>query len=47
MLFSCFWNTRWITNDSVEHSAYDALDRDGNFNANGMGLMIWGNYLGI
>lgn len=46
MLFSCFWNTRWITNDSVKHSAYDALDREGNFNANGMGLMIWGNYLG-
>jgi alpha-N-arabinofuranosidase len=46
MLFSCFWNTRWITNDSVEHSAYDALDRNGNLNANGMGLMIWGNYLG-
>ena len=46
MLFSCFWNTRWINNDSVKYSAYDALDRDGNFNANGMGLMIWGNYLG-
>ena len=46
MLFSCFWNTRWITNDSVEYSAFDALDRNGNFNANGMGLMIWGNYLG-
>ncbi len=46
MLFSCFWNTRWINNDSVEHSAFDALDRDGDFNANGMGLMIWGNNLG-
>ena len=46
MLFSCFWNTRWINNDSVNYSAFDALDRDGNFNANGMGLMIWGNYLG-
>jgi hypothetical protein len=30
----------------VEHSAFDALDRDGNFNANGKGLMIWGNYMG-
>jgi hypothetical protein len=46
LLFSCFWNTRWINNDSVDHSAYDALDRDGNFNAIGMGLAIWGNYLG-
>ncbi len=46
LLFSCFWNTRWITNDSVEHSAFDALDRNGNLNANGMGLMIWGNYMG-
>jgi hypothetical protein len=44
--FSCFWNTRWIYNDSIEFSAYDALDQDGNFNANGYGLMIWGNYLG-
>lgn len=46
LLFSCFWNTRWINNDSVDHSAFDALDRDGNFNAMGLGLMIWGNYLG-
>lgn len=43
--FSLFWNTRWIDNDSVENSVYDALDRNGNFNANGYGLMIWGNYL--
>lgn len=46
VLFSCFWNTRWIDNDSVPYSAFDALDRDGNFNANGQGLAIWGNYLG-
>ena len=44
--FSCFWNTRWIDNDSVENSVYDALDKEGNFNANGLGLMIWGKYLG-
>lgn len=44
--FSCFWNTRWIENDSLENSVFDALDKDGNFNANGYGLMIWGNYLG-
>jgi alpha-L-arabinofuranosidase len=46
ILYSCFWNTRWIHNDSIENQAYDALDRDGNLNANGLGLMIWGNYLG-
>lgn len=44
--FSCFWNTRWIENDSVENSVHDALDKDGNFNAIGYGLMIWGRYLG-
>ncbi len=46
LLFSCFWNTRWINNDSVRYSAYDALDRNGNFSAMGMSLMIWGNHLG-
>jgi hypothetical protein len=46
LLFSCYWNTRWINNDSVDHSAYDALDRNGNFNAIGMGLAIWGTHLG-
>ncbi|MCX6255760.1 MAG: hypothetical protein NTV31_14985 [Bacteroidia bacterium] len=44
--FSCFWNTRWIDNDSDENSVFDALDKNGNFNANGLGLMIWGNFLG-
>jgi len=44
--FSCFWNTRWIDNDSIENSVFDALDKNGNFNANGFGLMIWGNWLG-
>jgi len=43
---SCFWNTRWIENDTIENSVFDALDKNGNFNANGLGLMIWGNYLG-
>lgn len=46
VLFSQYWNTRWIWNDSVRYSAYDALDRDGNFNATGYSMMIWGNYLG-
>jgi len=44
--FSCFWNTRWIDNDIQENKVYDALDKEGNFNANGLGLMIWGNFLG-
>lgn len=44
--FSCFWNTRWIENDSIENEVWDALDKNGGFNANGYGLSIWGNYLG-
>jgi alpha-L-arabinofuranosidase len=44
--FSLYWNTRWIDNDTIENSVYDALDMHGNFNAIGYGLMIWGNYLG-
>jgi alpha-L-arabinofuranosidase len=43
---SQFWNTRWITNDSIENSVFDALDKHGNFNANGYAMMIWGNFLG-
>lgn len=48
VLFSCFWNTRWIDNedDARKESVFDALDRHGNFTANGLGLMVWGNYLG-
>ena len=45
LAFSCFWNTRWIENDLDQHSVFDALDRNGNFNANGYGLMIWGKFL--
>lgn len=44
--FSCFWNTRWIDNDTIENSVFDALDKNGNLNANGLGLMIWGKWLG-
>ena len=44
--FSCFWNTRWIENDTIDNSIFDALDKNGNFNADGLGLMIWGNWLG-
>lgn len=44
--FSCFWNTRWIENDTIENSVHDALDKNGNFNAIGYGMMIWGKYTG-
>jgi hypothetical protein len=44
--FSCFWNTRWIDNDSIENQVWDALDKNGSLNASGFSLMIWGNYLG-
>ena len=44
--FSCFWNTRWIENDTGIDDVFDALDRNGNFNANGYGMMIWGKFLG-
>jgi hypothetical protein len=50
VLFSCFWNTRWIQGiDRRENrniSGFDALDRNGYFNANGYGIMIWGRFLG-
>jgi alpha-N-arabinofuranosidase len=46
ILFSCFWNTRWIENDIEPYSVFDALDKNGGFNANGLGMMIWGNFLG-
>ncbi len=46
ILFSCFWNTRWIDNDSIGNSVFDAIDKDNRMNANGLGLMIWGKFLG-
>jgi alpha-N-arabinofuranosidase len=44
--FSCFWNTRWIDNESKPGADHDALDKDGNFNPTGHALKIWGNFLG-
>ena len=44
--FSCFWNTRWIENESNPYADHDALDKDGNFYPTGYSLMIWGNFLG-
>jgi len=44
--FSCFWNTRWIDDGGGKWNGFDALDKNGNFNANGKGLMLWGNFHG-
>lgn len=44
--FSCFWNTRWMNNQSDKIEAYDAIDRNGNINTIGNSLLIWLNYLG-
>jgi len=44
--FSCFWNTRWIENESKPPRDHDALDKDGNLNPTGRALSIWGNFLG-
>ncbi len=44
--FSCFWNTRWTNNDSIDSEVWDALDRNSNFNATGYSLLLWGKYLG-
>lgn len=43
--FSCFWNTRWIENESNLRD-HDALDKDGNLTPTGTALKIWGNFLG-
>jgi hypothetical protein len=44
--FSCFWNTRWIENESKPPRDHDALDKDGNLNPTGRALSIWGNFMG-
>ncbi|WP_205410036.1 right-handed parallel beta-helix repeat-containing protein [Flavihumibacter solisilvae] len=44
--FSCYWNTRWIENESRPGIDHDALDKDGNFNPTGQALSIWGNFMG-
>jgi alpha-L-arabinofuranosidase len=40
-----FWNTRWVNNTTQYNDIYDAIDKNGNLNANGLSLSIWGNYL--
>jgi hypothetical protein len=44
--FSCFWNTRWIENESKPQRDHDALDSEGNLYPTGRALSIWGNFLG-
>lgn len=44
--FSCFWNTRWIDDKDGRENGYDALDKNGNLNANGYGFKILGDYHG-
>jgi alpha-L-arabinofuranosidase len=42
---ACMWNTRWVQNNSVHQSLYDAFDNDGNLNANGTSMKVWGSSL--
>jgi hypothetical protein len=44
--FSCFWNTRWIENESKPGTDHDALDKEGNINPTGQSLLIWNKFLG-
>jgi len=44
--FSCFWNTRWIENESKPGTDHDALDKDGNINPTGQSLLIWNKFPG-
>jgi alpha-N-arabinofuranosidase len=39
---SFYWNTRWI-NESIE--IYNGIDFEGNLNATGTAISIWGNFL--
>lgn len=43
--FSCFWNTRWISNHVPPAKDHDALDPNGNFTPVGRSVMILGKYL--
>lgn len=46
VLFSSFWNTRWIDDGGGKWAGFDALDKNGYFNANGYGLAAIGNFIG-
>lgn len=45
VLCSQFWNTRWLENLQDKNLAFDALDKNGDFNPTGYALAIWGNFL--
>lgn len=42
---ACLWNTRWVDNATVQQSLYDAFDREGNENATGKIVKLWGDNL--
>jgi alpha-L-arabinofuranosidase len=42
---ACMWNTRWVQNSLVPQNLYDALDAEGNINANGVAMSVWGDNL--
>ena len=37
------WNTRWVDNETKPQGINDAIDANGNLNATGMALAMWGN----
>jgi alpha-L-arabinofuranosidase len=42
---SYFWNTRWVNNATKANDIYDALNKSGGLNANGLILSVWGKHL--
>ncbi|HUQ65093.1 MAG TPA: T9SS type A sorting domain-containing protein [Flavitalea sp.] len=42
---ACMWNTRWVLNNIYQQSIFDAFDSNGNLNANGTAMYIWGSNL--
>lgn len=42
---ACLWNTRWVDNATVQQSLYDAFDKEGNENATGKIVQLWGDNL--
>lgn len=39
------WNTRWVTNATDPQNVYNAYDANGNENANGKAIRMWGDNL--
>ena len=39
-----FWNSRWVDNDTSPQSLFDAIDANGQLNASGKALSLWGNH---